>query len=445
MTIGRTRFLTQSGARPGDRPRRSGDTLLVMRSDGFAGAAALAIALTLAACGGGEDKGAAQKGGGQGKAGAGGPGAGPAEVGFVVVTPTSSPVTATLPGRTVAFQSSEVRPQVTGVIQRRFFTEGQVVRAGQPLYRIDPSLYRAAVNQADANVQSARANQEAARIRADRFRPLAEAEAVSRQDYTDALATSRQATASVAQTRAALDTARVNLRFTTVPAPITGRIGRSLLTVGALASATQADPLAVIQQLDPMFVDIQQSAANLLALRRSLASGDGVVPASAAVRLKLEDGSDYPYAGTVQFAEVVVDQSTGTVTLRARFPNPNGMLLPGLFVQARFDQAINTRAFLVPQPAIARDPQGRATLYVVGANNKAEQRQVTAERTQGQNWVVTSGLRQGDRVIVQGLAKVTPGQALKPVPANTAQRVQPPSPEQMKAQGQGKKSGGGGA
>jgi len=400
--------------------------------------------LTLAACGGGaEGNDQASAKGGQSKGGPGG--GGPAEVGFVVVRPTTSPVVAVLAARVVAFQSSEVRPQVTGVIQRRFFTEGQIVRQGQPLYQIDPSLYRAAANQAAANVQSAQANQEAARVRADRYRPLAEAEAVSRQDYTDALATSRQAVASVAQTRAALETARVNLRFTTVPAPITGRIGRSLLTVGALASATQADPLATIQQLDPIFVDIQQSAANLIALRRSLASNDGVVPTRAQVRLTLADGSDYGRVGSVEFSEVVVDQSTGTVTLRARFPNPDGVLLPGLFVQAQFAQAVNTRAFLVPQPAVTRDPQGRATLYIVGPNNKAVQRQVTAERTQGQDWVVTSGLRQGDRVITQGLAKVTPGQALKPVSADTPQRVQPPSPEQMEKQGEGKgKSGGGG-
>jgi len=366
----------------------------------------------------------------------------------VVVQPTTSPVVAQLAARVVAFQSSEVRPQVTGVIQRRLFTEGSIVRAGQPLYQIDPSLYRAQANQAAANVQSAQANQEAARVRADRFRPLAEAEAVSRQDYTDALATSRQASASVAQTRAALDLARTNLRFTTVPAPITGRIGRSLLTVGALASATQAEPLATIQQLDPIFVDMQQSASELLSLRRALASRDGVTPTRAQVRLQLEDGSDFGQVGSVEFSEVVVDQSTGTVTLRARFPNPNNLLLPGMFVQARFAQALNTRAFLVPQPAINRDPQGRATLFVVGAGNKAEQRNVTADRAVGQNWVVTAGLKPGDRVIVQGLADLRPGQPLRPVAANTPQRVRPPSPEQMKAQGKNGggagKSGGGG-
>lgn len=435
----------------------------MIRTDGVGGATARAVCAALlfsvAACGGGGGDGAAGNGasaekgggekGGQQKGGPGGHG-GPAEVGFVSVQPTTAPVVAQLAARVVAYQSSEVRPQVTGIIQRRFFTEGQVVRQGQPLYQIDPSLYRAQVNQAAANVQSALANQEAARVRAERFRPLAEAEAVSRQDYTDALATARQATAAVAQTRAALELARTNLRFATVPAPITGRIGRSLLTVGALASATQAEPLATIQQLDPIFVDMQQSASELLSLRRALASRDGVVPARAQVRLQLEDGAEFGQVGTVEFSEVVVDQSTGTVTLRARFPNPNNMLLPGMFVQARFAQAVNTRAFLVPQPAINRDPQGRATLFVVGEGNKAEQRTVTADRAVGQNWVVTQGLKQGDRVIVQGLADLRPGQPLRPVPANTPQRVQPPSPEQLKEQqkhgggpgGQGKGGGG---
>lgn len=382
--------------------------------------------VALAACsGGGGEPGAAR-----GKGGPGGAGGGPVPVGFVVLEPTTVPTIAELPGRTVAFESSEVRPQITGVIQKRLFTEGTLVKRGQPLYQIDPSLYQAAANQARANVASAEATAAAARVRADRYKPLADMEAISQQDYTDAVATQRQAAASIEVNRAQLDTARVNLRFTTVPAPITGRIGRSLFTVGALVSATQADPLATIQQLDPIFVDIQQSSANLLALRRSLASG-GAAPARAAVTLALEDGSDYGLKGTVEFAEVVVDPSTGTVTLRARFPNPNGLLLPGMFVRAQFAQSIQRGAFLVPQPAITRDPKGTATLFVVGAGNKAEQRNVTADRTVGAFWVVTSGLKAGDRVITQGLANIRPGAAIKPVPANTPQRVQAPSPEQM--------------
>ncbi len=399
-------------------------------------AAVLALAFTLSACGGSQSE---QKG----KGGPGGA-AGPATVGYVVVQPSSAAMVTELAGRTNAYESSDVRPQVNGIIRRRFFTEGTIVRKGQPLYEIDPRLYRASVNQARANLLSAQANAEATRIQADRYRPLAQIEAVSKQEYTNAVASARQAAASVAQNQAALETARVNLSFTTVPAPITGRIGRSLYTVGALVSASQTDPLAQIQRLDPMFVDIQQSAADLLSLRRSLTQG-GVTPASAQVRLILEDGSDYGQTGTVEFAETVVDTQTGTVTLRARFPNPQGLLLPGMFVRARFAQAINTNAFLVPQQAISRDPKGNATLFVVGPNNKAVQRTVTADRTQGTNWVVTKGLNAGDKVITQGLANVKPNQGIKPVPANSPQQVKPPSPEEMKkAQEKGGAAGKGG-
>ncbi|WP_233150555.1 efflux RND transporter periplasmic adaptor subunit [Sphingomonas mollis] len=385
------------------------------------GAACIAIglALALAACGGGES---AQKG--QGKGGSQ-PGQGTPQVGFVVVQPTEAALVTELAGRTTAFESSDVRPQVTGLIRRRFFTEGALVRQGQPLYEIDPRLYRAAANEASANLASAQANREATRILAERYRPLAEIEAISKQDYTNAVAQARQASASVAQTRAALETARINLRFTTVPAPISGRIGRSLFTVGALVSATQTDPLAQIQRLDPMFVDIQQSADALLSLRRSLAS-QGIVSTAARVRLTLPDGSDYGQTGTIEFSEALVDPTTGTTTLRARFPNAQGILLPGMFVRARFAQAINQRAFLVPQQGVSRDPQGNATVILVGPDNKAVQKKVTAERTQGEYWVVTQGLNPGDRIIVQGLSKLRPGQSVKPVPANTPQRVQAP-------------------
>ena len=389
------------------------------------GRTALACAATwaLASCGGGEQ--AQQKGPGASQRG-------PKQVGYVVVRATRVPLTVELAGRTVAYQSSQVRPQVTGVIQRRFFTEGSMVRRGQPLYQIDPSLYRATANQASANLASAQATARAAQIRADRYRPLAEMEAISKQDYTDAVQTLEQAQASIAQSRATLESARVNLRFTTVPAPITGRIGRSLFTVGALVSTTQADPLATIQQLDPIFVDIQQSSADLLALRRSLASG-GAAPASADVRLRLEDGSDYGQVGRVEFGEVVVDQTTGTVTLRASFPNPQGLLLPGMFVRATFAQSIDTEAFLVPQEAVSRDPKGNATLFVVGSNNKAVQRQVKTDRTQGRYWVVTSGLKPGDKVITQGLNMLRPGGDIRAVPADTPERLEAPKGAQAGA------------
>jgi membrane fusion protein (multidrug efflux system) len=373
----------------------------------------------LAACSGGG--GDAAKGKGKG----GQPGQGTPTVGYVVIQPSSVAMTTELSGRTTAFESSDVRPQVTGIIRRRFFTEGTLVKKGQPLYEIDPRLYRAAANEAQANLQSARANAEAQGILAQRYKPLAEMEAISKQDYTNAIATSRQATASVAQTRAALETAQINLKFTTVPAPITGRIGRSLFTVGALVSATQTDPLSQIQRLDPIFVDIQQASGDLLALRRSLGQ-IGIVPTRAEVRLKLEDGSDYGATGSVEFAEALVNTETGTVTLRARFPNPQGLLLPGMFVQAKFAQAINQRAFLVPQAGVARDAKGNATVYVVSADNKAVQKTIKADRTQGPYWVVTSGLNPGDRIITQGLSKIAPNQSVKPVPENTAQKIEAP-------------------
>lgn len=352
---------------------------------------------------------------------------GPTNVGFVTVSATSVPVINQLGGRTVAFETSEVRPQVTGIIQRRLFTEGSFVQQGQPLYQIDPSLYRAAVNQADANLASARAAAEAAQARANRYRPLAEIEAVSKQEYTDAAAQARQARAAVSQNGAALETARINLRFATVRAPISGRIGRSIVTTGALASSNQTDPLAIIQRTDPIFVDIQQSSADLTALRRALASG-GVSPGSTQVRLQLEDGSDYGYSGTVQFSEMMVNEGTGTVTLRARFPNPNGVLLPGMFVQASFIQAVTPNAILVPQSALQRDIGGQAYVFLVGAGNKALRRQVVADRTSGTNWVVTSGLRPGEKVITQGLANLRDGAPIRPVPATSAQRIAPPPP-----------------
>ena len=374
-----------------------------------------AAMLLLTACGSGEAEG--------GRGGPGGPG-GPVQVGYVVIQAGSVPVKQSLPGRVAAFQISEVRPQVSGVVRRRLFREGSIVGQGQTLYQIDPSLYQAQVNQAVANVQSARASADAARARAARYKPLAEMEAVSKQDYTDALSQARQAEAAIAQNRAQLQTAQINLRYTRVPAPISGRIGLSSVTEGALVTANQAEALTTITRLDPVYVDIQQSAPDLLSLRRSLSQG-GTVPTMAQVRLKLPDGSDYGYTGTVQFTEVVVNADTGSVTLRARFPNPQSLLLPGMFVTAQFAQAINTTAYLVPQQAISRDPKGSATLWVVGPGNTAVQRTVVAERTDGANWVVTQGLAGGEKVITQGIANLKEGAKIKPVPAATPQRIQP--------------------
>ncbi|WP_419957011.1 efflux RND transporter periplasmic adaptor subunit [Qipengyuania algicida] len=367
--------------------------------------------LTLAACSGGDSK------------GRGGPRE--ANVGYVVVQPQTVPIPVTLGGRVVAYQTSEVRPQVNGLIKRIYFDEGGYVRAGQPLFQIDPSLYRASVAQAQANLASARASSAAAKAKADRYKPLAAMGAVAQQDYTDAQAAANEAAAAVQQARAALSTAQINLRFTTVPAPISGRIGRSLFTVGALVSNSQTDPLAVIQRTDPTYVDMQQSASDLTKLRQRLASG-GVAPGSTTVHLNLDDGTQYPQAGTVQFSEVTVNQDSGTVTLRAKFPNPRNILLPGMFVTAVFDQATDKNAFLVPQQAVKRDFNGAAYVYLVGPGNKVVQRTVVTDRTSGSNWVVTSGLKAGDKVITQALDTLKAGASVNPAPASQPQRIGAP-------------------
>ena len=346
------------------------------------------------------------------------------EGGYVVVEPQSVQIPTILAGRTSAFESSEVRPQVSGVIRARLFQEGALVRQGQTLYQIDPSVYQATAAQAQANLASAEAARSAAAAKAARYRPLAQMQAVSQQDYTDAAASARQGAAAVAQNRATLEAARINLRFTRVPAAISGRIGRSLVTTGGLVTANQASPLTTIQRLDPMFVDIQQSSADLLALRNSVGHG-GTIPSTAQVKLTLEDGSPYPYTGTLQFAEAMVDQNTGTVTLRARFPNPQGLLLPGMYVRAALVQSTVASGILVPQAGVSRDVQGNATVMLVGPGNKAVRHTVTADRTIGDKWLVTAGLNPGDKVIVEGLGKIRPNAAIVPVPAGSKPRARP--------------------
>jgi membrane fusion protein (multidrug efflux system) len=346
------------------------------------------------------------------------------EVGYVTVTTQTVPLEIELPGRTTAYETSDVRPQVSGLIQERRFVEGSIVRKDQTLYQIDPSLYRAAVAQAEANVANAEAMQVDTAAKAARFKPLADIEAVAKQDYTDAQAAANQAVAQVALAKAALDTARINLRFTRIPAPISGRIGRSLVTTGALVTVGQTSPLSSIQRLDPIFVDIPQSSADLVALRRELSSG-GATPSSAAVRLTLEDGSPYGSLGKIEFAEPVVDMNTGTVTLRATFPNPTGLLLPGMYVRARLSQATAQNAILAPQQGVSRDPRGNATVYLVGAGNKAVLRTIQANQTVGDKWLVTSGLAPGDKLIVEGLNNLKPNQPVRPVPAGSAPRPPP--------------------
>jgi membrane fusion protein, multidrug efflux system len=356
------------------------------------------LALALAGC---------SKGGQQ-------PQRGPAEVG--VVTLAAAPVTVSneLTGRTTATTASDVRPQVDGVIRARLFKEGSIVHAGQPLYEIDPRLYKASLDTARAQLENAQATLYTAEAKAGRYRTLSDNQAVSRQDIDDTIAAAREARASVHQYQASVETARVNLEYTRVLAPITGRIGRSLVTPGALVTADQTTALASIQQLDPIYVDITQSASDLLRLRQALAKGS-VTPASTAVHLKLEDGTDYPQAGTLEFSEVTVDQEAGTVTLRARFPNPQGLLMPGMFVRVEAPQGVVPNGILVPQQGITRDAKGDASALVVDANDKVAQRSVVTAQAVGNQWLITKGLAAGDRLIVEGTDKVTVGASVKPV------------------------------
>lgn len=339
----------------------------------------------------------------------------PAEVGVVTLAAQDVTVSTELPGRTASTMISEVRPQVAGVIQKRLFTEGSYVHAGQPLYQIDASLYRASRDEAQAALANAQASAAAAEAKARRYRILGQSEAVSAQDRDDVIAAARQSNAAVQQARASLQTAGINLTFTQVRAPISGRIGRSSVTPGALVTAGQATSLATIQQLDPIFVDITQSSASLLALRRALAAGKAL-PASATIRLKLDDGSEYPHEGRVEFAEPIVDPDSGTVTLRARFPNPDSLLLPGMFVRVVAPQSVVPGAILAPQQGISRDPKGNATALVVNRANKVERRSVTAAQAIGDKWLITQGLKAGDRLIVEGTDKVMPDDKVRPVP-----------------------------
>ena len=338
-----------------------------------------------------------------------------ADAGYVELRSESVPLRLELPGRTTAFETSEVRPQVSGIIRERLFTEGTMVKAGDLLYRIDPRLYESSLSQARADFASAQATRDASRTRAERIGELAKAEVVSRQDLLDAESQSLAAAAAAERAQAAVSSAEINLQFTKVSAPISGRIGRSIVTTGALVSAGQAEPLATIQRLDPMFVDIQQSSGALLAFRRQVAGGD-LARASTEVELQLEDGSRYAHKGVLEFAESVVDTSTGSVTVRARFPNPEGWLLPGMYVRAEFSPVQAQAAILAPQQGISRDAKGNATALIINAESKAELREVVAERTVGDRWLVSKGLANGDRLIVEGLGRIQAGQQVHPVP-----------------------------
>ena len=320
-------------------------------------------------------------------------------------------LTTELPGRTSAYRVADVRPQVNGVVQKRLFKEGELVVAGQQLYQIDPAPYQATLESARATLAHARAATAAATLTVERYRALVEAHAVSRQDYDNAVATLQQDQADVASGQAAVRAAAINLAYTNVYSPIGGRTGRSSVTEGALVTANQATSLVTITQLDPVYVDLTQPSATLVRLKRELAAGQlrHVDGNQAPARLFLEDGSPYESSGTLQFSEVTVDQGTGSVTLRAIFPNSQGLLLPGMFVRATIEEGVREGAILVPQQGITHAPDGTATALVVGANDTVEKRSVELDRALGDRWVVTRGLAAGDRLIVAGKQKIKPG------------------------------------
>lgn len=335
------------------------------------------------------------------------------QVGVVTLEAKPFALTSEVPGRTSAYRIAEVRPQVNGIIQKRLFTEGSEVKAGQQLYQIDPATYQ-------ATFKSAQATQLSAKSLADRYKLLVVDKAVSQQAYDEARAAALQADA-------ALEQARIDLRYTKVMAPISGRIGRSAVTEGALVSNGQANAMATIQQLDPIYVDVTQSSKELLRLRRDLAEGrlQKASDSAAKVALKLEDGSRYAHEGTLEFSEVAVDESTGSVTLRAVFPNPDHLLLPGMFVHAELLSGVKQNAILAPQQGVTRNQRGEPTAMVVGADNKVELRVLKADRTAGSAWLVEEGLNAGDRLITEGLQFVQPGAEVKAVPAGNVKTEQP--------------------
>lgn len=341
------------------------------------------------------------------------------EVGVVTVQPTSVPVTSELPGRTNAFLVAQVRARVDGIVLRREFTEGSQVKAGQRLYKIDPAPYIAALNNAKATLANAEANLKTTTAQASRFKVLVAGNAVSKQDYDNAVASRDQAAANVQAGKAAVDTAQINLGYTDVISPISGQVGISQVTPGAYVQASAATLMSTVQQLDPVYVDLTQSSLEGLKFRRDVQEGRLKTsgPDAAKVTLILEDGRAYPVPGKLQFSDVTVDQTTGSVTVRAIFPNPNHVLLPGMFVRARIEEGVNDNAFIVPQIGVTHDQKGQATALVVNADNKVELRPLVTSATQGTNWVVEGGLNPGDRVIVQGTDKVHPGTPVKAVPA----------------------------
>jgi len=338
-------------------------------------------------------------------------------VATVTVQTQRAVLTTELPGRTSAFRIAEIRPQVNGLIQKRLFTEGSEVKAGQVLYRIDPASFQAALDNAKAGLGRAEAGLTSIRLRVERYREVLADKAVSRQDYDDAVAALEQAEADIQYWQATVKTASINLRYTRVTAPISGRIGKSSVTDGALVTAYQPVALATIQQLDPIYVDVPQSTTELLRLKSRLK--DGMLNQNETdhnkVKLILEDDTIYPLEGTLQFSDVTVDPTTGSVTLRVVVPNPTGVLLPGMFVKTVIKEGINKKAILVPQQGVSRDPKGNPIAMIVNAENKIGLRMLTLDRAIGDKWLISAGLAPGDQVIVEGMKMLRPGASVKAV------------------------------
>jgi len=349
------------------------------------------------------------------------------EVAVVTVNPERVVLTTELPGRTSAYLVAEIRPQVNGIIQERLFNEGSDVKAGSVLYQIDPAPYQATSNNAVAALARSEANLPPIRLKAERFRELVALKAISQQDFDNAAAALKQAEADIEYSKATVESARINLGYTRVIAPVTGRIGKSNVTIGALVTAHQGSPLAVVQQLDPIYVDAAQSSATLLRLKRNIASGllKGNGPNQTRVKLLLEDGTPYSLEGILKFSEVTVDPSTGSYILRMVFPNPKHVLLPGMYVRAIVQEGEMDRAILVPQQGVSRDPKGNPVALVVDGEGKVQQRMVTVDRAIGDRWLVASGLAPGERIIVEGAQKVRPGAAVKIVPFDLGEKGSP--------------------
>ncbi|HEY4466422.1 MAG TPA: multidrug efflux RND transporter periplasmic adaptor subunit AcrA [Klebsiella sp.] len=336
------------------------------------------------------------------------------EVGIVTLKSAPLQITTELPGRTSAFRVAEVRPQVSGIILKRNFIEGSDIQAGVSLYQIDPATYQATYESAKGDLAKAQAAANMDQLTVKRYQKLLGTKYLSQQDYDTAVATAQQSNAAVVAAKAAVETARINLAYTKVTSPISGRIGKSAFTEGALVQNGQTTALATVQQLDPIYVDVTQSSNDFLRLRQELASGKlQQENGKAKVELVTNDGLKYPQSGTLEFSDVTVDQTTGSITLRALFPNPDHTLLPGMFVRARLEEGVNPDAILVPQQGVTRTPRGDASAMVVGEGDKVEVRQITATQAIGNQWLVTEGLKTGDRVIISGLQKVKPGIQVK--------------------------------